>query len=62
MFAPVTLALELLSDAVATLDPHHATGDEALDLYRMFVTVDRLSIAAKTLLATRIDRCGIWRD
>jgi len=59
---PVIQATELLSGVVATLDPARLTGPDAADLYRMFAAVERLSMAAKTLLAPRIDGSGIWRD
>ncbi len=60
--APVTLAIELLSASVATLDPDRLTGADATELYSMYAAVDRLSMAARTLLAPRIDGSGIWRD
>ena len=60
--APVTRATELLSSAVATLDPARLTGPDAADLYRMFAALERLSMAGKTLLAPRIDESGVWRD
>jgi hypothetical protein len=58
----VTRAIELLSGVVATLDPARLTGPDAAELYRKFAAVERLSMAAKTLLAPRVDESGVWRD
>ena len=60
--APVTRSIELLSGLVTTLDPARLTGPDAAELYRMCAAVERLTMAAKTLLAPRIDESGIWRD
>ena len=60
--APVARAIELVSRTVETLDPDRLTGLDAVELYRRFVDLDRLSMAAKTLLAPRIDDSGAWRD
>jgi hypothetical protein len=60
--APVATAIELLSGLVSTLDPGRLTGPDAAELYSMLAAVERLSMAAKTLLAPRIDESGIWRD
>ncbi len=59
---PVRSAIELLSAAVATLEPHRLTGGDAARLYGLYAEVERLSMAAKTLLAPRIDDSGVWRD
>ncbi len=59
---PVRSAIELLSAAVATLEPHRLTGGDAAQLYGLYAEVERLSMAAKTLLAPRIDDSGVWRD
>ena len=55
-------ATALLADIIATLDPARLTGTDAAGLYRMFATVERLSMAGKTLLAPRVDESGVWRD
>ena len=60
--APVLQAIDLLSGAVATLEPDRLTGSDAAELYSMYAAVERLSMAAKTLLAPRIDRSEVWRD
>jgi HNH endonuclease len=59
---PAAAAIQLLSGALATLEPHRLTGSDAAELYGMYAEVERLSMAAKTLLAPRIDESGIWRD
>jgi hypothetical protein len=60
--APVDEAIELVSATVETLDPDRLSGPDAVELYRRFVALDRLSMAAKTLLAPRIDDSGTWRE
>ena len=58
----VKQATGLLAGVLAMLDPARLTGPDAADLYRMFASVERLSMAGKTLLAPRIDESGVWRD
>jgi hypothetical protein len=59
---PVDQAAELMAGVVAQLDPSRLTGPDAARLYALFVRVERLSMAGKTLLAPRIDESGVWRD
>ena len=47
---------------VADLDPARLTGADATQLYGYAVDVERLSNAAKTLLAPRIEESGVWRE
>ncbi len=60
--AQVNQATGLLSDVLSMLDPARLSGPDAAELYRMFASVERLSMAGKTLLAPRIDESGVWRD
>jgi len=60
--AAVRRATELLAELVATLDPARLSGPDAAVLYGLFVGVERLTMAGKTLLAPRIDESGVWRD
>ena len=55
-------ALALLSSLVAELEPGRLGGADARELYGAFTRVERLSMAAKTLLAPRIDESGIWKE
>ena len=55
-------ALALLSILVAELEPGRLGGADARELYASFSRVERLSMAAKTLLAPRIDESGIWKE
>ena len=59
---PISRARELLTAAVATLEPGRLTGGDAAELYGLFAAVERLSVAGKMLLAPRIDESGVWRD
>ena len=59
---PVAAARELLTAAVASLEPGRLTGGDAAELYGLFAAVERLSVAGKMLLAPRIDESGVWRD
>jgi hypothetical protein len=58
---PVEQATELLAGMVTRLDPSRLTGSDAAHLYGLIAGLDRLSMAAKTLLAPRIDESGVWR-
>lgn len=60
--AGLNQATGLLREALRRLDPDRITGPQAVELYESLVTIERLSAGAKTLLAPRIDRSGIWRD
>jgi hypothetical protein len=55
-------ALAVLSTLVAELEPGRLGGADARELYASFSRVERLSMAAKALLAPRIDESGIWRE
>lgn len=59
---PVEQATELLAGMVDRLDPSRLTGPAAVRLYELVVGLDRLTMAAKTLLAPRIEESGVWRD
>jgi len=59
---PVEQASALLAGVVAGLDPARLTGPDAARLYQLFAGVECLSMAGKTLLASRIDDSGVWRD
>ena len=58
----VESALGLVSPVLLELDPARLTGGDAVSLYVSMVALERLVVAAKTLLAPRIDVSGVWRD
>ena len=51
---------ELLGALVADLDPDTLLGSDAASLYADFARIERLVVAAKTLLAPRIAASGHW--
>jgi len=51
-----------LASVVDGLDPARLTGASSTVLYTSLVAAERLTNAAKTLLAPRIEASGIWRD
>lgn len=55
-------ALSVLASLVSDLEPARLAGADARDLYASFAKVERLAMAAKALLAPRIDESGIWKD
>jgi len=55
-------ALVVLSSLVSELEPARLAGADARDLYASFAKVERLAMAAKALLAPRVDESGIWKD
>jgi hypothetical protein len=59
---PMEQASALLAGVVAGLDPARLTGPDAAGLYQLFAGMERLSMAGKTLLASRIDDSGVRRD
>ncbi|HEX3980569.1 MAG TPA: DUF222 domain-containing protein, partial [Acidimicrobiales bacterium] len=55
-------ATSILSDLVAGLEPARLTGADAKELYEGFVRAERFCVAAKTLLAPRIEATSVWAE
>jgi hypothetical protein len=55
-------ARALLAAVVSELDPDCLTGAGAAELYGSFASLERLSMAGKTLVARRVEASGVWRD
>ena len=51
-----------LADLVSGLDPGCLTGTDAKQLYAAFVAAERFCVAAKTLLAPRIEASMVWAE
>jgi hypothetical protein len=51
-----------LADLVSGLEPGCLTGPDAQQLYAAFVAAERFCVAAKTLLAPRIDASLVWAE
>ena len=60
--ARVDSVVAQLASVVDELDPARLTGADSTALYASLVAAERLTNAAKTLLAPRIEASGIWRD
>ncbi len=60
--ARVESVVAQLASVVDELDPARLTGADSTVLYTSLVAAERLTNAAKTLLAPRIEASGIWRD
>jgi hypothetical protein len=55
-------ARALLAAVVSELDPDCLSGAGAAELYGSFASLERLSMAGKTLVARRVEASGVWRD
>lgn len=55
-------ATSVLSDLVSRLEPGCLTGADAKELYGAVVVAERFCVAAKTLLAPRIDASMVWAE
>jgi hypothetical protein len=60
--ARVDSVVAQLAAVVDELDPARLTGANSTVVYASLVAAERLTNAAKTLLAPRIEASGIWRD
>ncbi|HEX3566272.1 MAG TPA: DUF222 domain-containing protein, partial [Acidimicrobiales bacterium] len=60
--ARLNSATSVLADLVRELEPARLTGPDAKELYAAFVAAERFCVAAKTLLAPRIDDTSVWAE
>ncbi len=60
--ARLDAATSELADLVSGLDPGCLTGSDAKQLYAAFVAAERFCVAAKTLLAPRIEASMVWAE
>src|SRR5215210_2027454 len=61
MFGTVMEAVELLRQAVASLEPRTFRGDDAEQLLKLFAEAERLTSAGKALMARRVEETNQWR-
>jgi hypothetical protein len=62
MFEEVRSAVAALERVARGLDPERFDGPRAADLFEAFGRGERVCAAAKSLLALRVDKAGVWRE